>query len=241
MNKVPGPRRIMPTVRKKIRIALVEDHEVVRVALRVLLERVGDIDTVVEAGTAAEALAAVDAAQPDVVVLDLKLPDRNGVDLCREIRARSPRTRVLLLTAVLEEDALLAAMLGGADGYLFKTTSPEQLVQAIKIVAAGQPYLGSETSRSVLGLLRARTGSLSQSGVSLSSQELRVVALVAEGKTNKEIAVTLGLSDKTVKNYLSHVYEKLRVSNRAEATAVFCRTLAGREDRPLPPFSPPSS
>lgn len=216
----------MPPSDKKIRVVLVEDHEVVRVALRLLLDRTGDVETVEEAGTAADALAAVRATRPDVVVLDFKLPDRSGADLCRDLRARSPHTKVLLLTAVLEEDALLGAVLGGADGYLFKTTSPEQLVEAIRTVAAGNPYLGSETSRSVMGLLRARMGRTPQLGTALSSQELRVVTLVAEGKTNKEIAVILGLSDKTVKNYLSHAYEKLQVSNRAEATAALYRMRA---------------
>lgn len=208
-----------------IRILLVEDHEVVRAALRVLLERSGGIDIVDEAGTAAEALAALALRQPDVAVVDLHLPDRSGIELSREIRVRAPRTKVLILTAALEEERLLSAVMGGADGYLYKTTSVEQLIHAIKVVASGKPYLGTETCNSFLGILRARLlFGLSAKAV-LSSQELRVMGLVAEGKTNKEIAVMLELSDKTVKNYLSHVYEKLGVTNRAEATAKFCRTV----------------
>ncbi len=213
-------------------ILLVDDHEVVRAALRVLLERSGDIGMVDEAGTADEALAALAVRQPDVAVVDLALPDRSGIELSREIRARAPRTKVLILTAALEEERLLSAVLGGADGYLYKTTSVEQLFHAIKVVASGKPYLGTEACHSVLGILRARLRSGLSTKALLSSQELRVMGLVAEGKTNKEIAVVLELSDKTVKNYLSHVYDKLGVTNRAEAAATFCRTVASGAVRP---------
>lgn len=216
--------------RRPIRVLLVEDHEVVRAALRVLLERERDIGRVDEAGNADEALAALALGPPDVAVVDLMLPDRSGIELSREIRARAPRTNVLVLTAVLEEESLLSAVMGGAAGYLYKTTSVEQLVHAIKVVASGKPYLGSEACHSVLRILRARLRSGLPAKASLSSQELRVMELVAEGKTNKEIAVLLELSDKTVKNYLSHVYEKLGVTNRAEATAKFCRTALAGED-----------
>lgn len=217
---------VLPTTRRPIRILLVDDHEVVRVALRVLLERTGEIAAVAEAGTAAQAVEAIRASPPEVVVLDLQLPDRSGVEVCRDIRSLAPQTKVLLLTGIDDEDTLLTAVQSGAQGYLYKTTSPEQLLHAIHIVASGQSYLGTETIPSVFGLLRARSLQLLGATVSLSSQELRVMALVAEGKTNKEIAVSLGLSDKTVKNYLSHAYEKLQVSNRAEATTVFCRSYA---------------
>lgn len=218
--------------RSPIRILLVEDHEVVRAAFRVLLERNGDIGLVDEAGTADEALAALAVAQPDVAVVDLNLPDRSGIELSREIRTCAPGTKVLLLTAVLDEASLLSAVMSGADGYLYKTTSVEELFHAIKVVVSGKPYLGSETCHSVLGVLRARLRSGLSPKESLSSQERGVMALVADGKTNKEIAVTMELSDKTVKNYLSHVYEKLGVTNRAEATAKFCRTVPSGSARP---------
>lgn len=219
-----------------IRILLVEDHEVVRAAFRVLLERNSDIGLVAEAGTADEALSAIAVVQPDVAVVDLNLPDRSGIELSREIRACAPGTKVLLLTAVLNEESLLSAVMGGADGYLCKTTSVEQLFQAIKAVVSGKPYLGSETCHSVLEILRARLRSGLSVKESLSSQERSVMALVAEGKTNKEIAVMMELSDKTVKNYLSNVYEKLGVTNRAEATTKFCRTVA--PGMFCPPFRP---
>ena len=212
--------------RKPLRVLLVEDHVVVRSALRVLLERTGDMEAIDEAGTSADALERVRARPPDVAVIDIKLPDRNGVDLCRSIRVVSPNTRLLLLSAIQDEETLLSAMVEGADGYLNKTTSPEELFRAIRTVATGKPYFGVESTGTFLSVMRARVLSLQRFSMPLSPQELRVVALVAEGKTNKEIAVALSLSEKTVKNYLSHAYDKLQVSNRAEATAVYCRLLA---------------
>ena len=218
---------VLSTARRPFRVVLVDDHEVVRAALRVLLERTGEVIAVAEAGTAAEAVEAVRTSRPDVVLLDLQLPDGSGVDVCHAIRSIAPQTRVLLLTGVPNEATLLKAVQCGAHGYLYKTTSLDQLLRAIQVVASGQSYLGAETTSSVFGLLRARSFQLLGPTASLSAQEFRVMALVVKGKTNKEIAVALGLSDKTVKNYLSHAFEKLRVSNRAEATAVFCRDHPG--------------
>ncbi|MDO9117629.1 MAG: response regulator transcription factor [Nitrospira sp.] len=208
----------------RIRLLLVEDHEIVRVALRVLLERTGDIHVVDEAGTASRAWEQVTKFKPDVVLLDVNLPDRCGVDLCRDIRAAFPNTHVLFLTALPDTETLRASVVGGADGYLHKTIDLESLVEAIKAVASGKGYLDHAAAGSVMSWLRASSiHSDANPALQLSPQERRVIALVAEGKTNKEIGVTLVLSEKTVKNYISHAFEKLGVTRRAQAAVMFMK------------------
>lgn len=216
-----------------VRLLLVEDHEVVRAALRVLLERTGYIHVVDEAGTASLAFTQVMTHQPDVVLLDVGLPDRSGIELCRDIRAASPKTRVLFLTALPDHDILRSSVVGGADGFLHKTSGLESLVEAITAVAGGKCYLDHAATGTVMGWLR-NPSSFSPAGAAcqLSPQERRVIALVAGGKTNKEIGAALDLSEKTVKNYISHAFEKLRVTRRAQAAALIAKTLP--DIAPLP-------
>jgi two-component system, NarL family, response regulator DevR len=205
-----------------VRLLIVDDHEVVRAGLRMLLKRWPNIEVVGEAGTAEEGIAETQRITPDVVLMDMRLPDASGVDACREIRANTPHSKIVFLTAFADEDAVLAAIFAGADGYLLKEIAGEALVSAIESVARGQSILDPAITRAVLEGMRSM--SLPAAGPKdslLSPQEQHVLALVAEGKTNKEIAAALGLSYKTVKNYLSNVFQKLQVSHRSQAAAFF--------------------
>jgi len=205
-----------------VRLLIVDDHEVVRAGLRMLLKRWPNIEVVGEAGTAEEGIAETQRIAPDVVLMDMRLPDASGVDACREIRANTPHSKIVFLTAFADEDAVLAAIFAGADGYLLKEIAGEALVSAIESVARGQSILDPAITRAVLDGMRSM--SLPAAGPKdslLSPQEQHVLALVAEGKTNKEIAAALGLSYKTVKNYLSNVFQKLQVSHRSQAAAFF--------------------
>jgi DNA-binding NarL/FixJ family response regulator len=205
-----------------VRLLIVDDHEVVRAGLRMLLKRWPNIEVVGEAGTAEEGIAETQRITPDVVLMDMRLPDASGVDACREIRANTPHSKIVFLTAFADEEAVLAAIFAGADGYLLKEIAGEALVSAIESVARGQSILDPAVTRAVLEGMRSM--SLPAAGPKdslLSPQEQHVLALVAEGKTNKEIAAALGLSYKTVKNYLSNVFQKLQVSHRSQAAAFF--------------------
>ncbi len=209
---------------RKITVLLVDDHEVVRFGLRSLLSLEPAIEIVGEAGTAAEAIAEAGRRRPDVVVLDVRLPDGSGVAACREIRAESPGTYVIMLTSYADDEAVFASITAGASGYLLKQARGQELVRAIEAVASGRSLLDPAVTQKVLDRMkRLAAGSAPDDTARLSPQEQRVLALVAEGKTNKEIAAALGLSDKTVKNYLAHVFEKLKLSRRAEAAAFFAR------------------
>jgi two-component system response regulator DevR len=207
----------------RISVLLVDDHQVVRVGLRTLLEDTGYIDVLGEAGTVGEAVDRALRLHPQVVVMDMRLPDGTGVEACREILAADADARVLFLTSYSDEEAVFSAVFAGARGFLPKEIGGDSLVAAVRAVAAGQSILDPSMTRTIAERLK----SLSQqdvrdrSGESLSTQEKRVLALVAEGKTNKEIAAELGLSDKTVKNHLSNVFQKLQVTRRAHAAAIF--------------------
>ncbi len=215
---------------RKIAVLLVDDHEVVRAGLRTLLGRERTIEVVGEAGTAAEAVAQARRLRPDVVVMDVRLPDRSGVEACREIRAESPGTHVVMLTSYADDDAVLASIMAGASGYLLKQVRGQELARAIETVASGQSLLDPGVTQKVLDRMKRLVAGEEPDGMAaLSPQEQKVLALVAQGKTNKEIAGELGLSDKTVKNYLSHVFEKLSLSRRAEAAAFFARRQAPRD------------
>lgn len=213
---------------RRIAVLLVDDHEVVRLGLRSLLARERTIDIVGEAGSAADAIAAAARLQPDVVVLDVRLPDASGVEACREIRVKSPETHVIMLTSYADDEAVLASITAGASGYLLKQARGQELVRAIETVAGGRSLLDPAVTEKVLERIKRLVASSGPGDEArLSPQEERVLALVAEGKTNKEIAAALGLSDKTVKNYLTHVFEKLHLSRRAEAAAFFARRHRG--------------
>ena len=207
-----------------VRLLLVDDHEIVRLGLRTLFAQANGIEVVGEAATAEAAVTEAVRTQPDVVLMDVRLSGSSGVDACREILGRCGETKVLFLTSYDDEEAMLTAVLAGAQGYLLKEIGGESLLRAVKCVAAGQSILDPTATR----MLMDRMQSLTEMGdagnaEALSAQETRVLALVARGKTNKEIAVALELSDKTVKNYLSTVFQKLRVTRRSEAAAIYSK------------------
>lgn len=207
-----------------IRLLLVDDHEIVRIGLRTLFAQTDGIDVVAEAATAAEAVDEATRTNPDVVLMDVRLRDGSGVDACREILAGSPATRVLFLTSYDDDEAMLTAVFAGAHGYLLKEIGSESLLRAIKCVAAGHSILDPAATRALVEKMQSLLAAGTAGGAdSLSSQEYRVLALVAQGKTNKEIATALDLSDKTVKNYLSNIFQKLRVTRRSEAAAIFSK------------------
>lgn len=209
---------------KRIAVLLVDDHEVVRLGLRSLLSLEQGIEVVGEAGTAAEAVRQAARLRPDVIVMDVRLPDTSGVEACREIRGADPKVQVIMLTSYADETAIFNSIIAGASGYLLKQIRGEELVRAIETVAGGQSLLDPAVTQKVLEKMkRLASGQRPDEMLELSAQEKRVLALVAEGKTNREIARALELSDKTVKNYLSHVFEKLNISRRAEAAAFFAR------------------
>ena len=196
-----------------IRLLLVDDHEVVRAGLRALLTGIEGMEIVGEAGTVAEAVSEAARLAPDVILMDLRLPDGTGIDACREILSSAPRTRILFVTSYSDEQAVMSTVLAGAAGYVLKDIDHRTLVAAIRDAAAGRAILDPRITDPVVRRV--------PNTEALSAQEQRVLALVVEGKTNKEIAAALGLSDKTVKNYLSNAFQKLGVSRRAQAAALF--------------------
>jgi two-component system response regulator DevR len=215
---------MLTTKTQAIRILLVDDHEVIRVGLRTVLGQTQGVAVIGEAGTMAEAVQQAQRLKPDVILMDVRLPDGSGIDACREILGALPGTRVIFLTSYADDDSVLAAVLAGAHGYVLKEIDSPALLEAIRSVAKGQSILDSHVTERALRWLRGLHDLPAASGTDqLSSQEERVVALVAEGKTNKEIAVALGLSDKTVKNYLANVFQKLRITRRAQAAAFFVK------------------
>lgn len=209
------------------RVLLVDDQEIVRAGLRVLLRRAG-IGIAGEARTAAEAVAKAARLKPDVVLLDVRLPDGSGISACRDIRAARPDTKILFLTAFEDEGAMLASVSASAAGYLLKKIDGEKLVHAIRTVASGLSVLDPLASQPALERLRAQVAAQRQppDDDRLSAQERRVLALVAEGKTNKQIGAVLGLSPKTVKNYLSRTFQKLQFTRRSQAVAWLLRDKA---------------
>lgn len=207
---------------RQIKVLLVDDHEVLRIGLRTLFMEAGNFQVVGEAGTMAGAVADALRLKPNVVLMDVRLPDGSGIDACRTIRAAHPATRVLFLTSFADDDAVLATILAGADGFLLKEVTSEQLIDAVKVVSQGQSILDPAVTQRVLSKVRSLAAPASQDKrEALSPQEERVLALVAEGKTNKEIAAFLHLSDKTVGHYLENIFQKLQVTRRAQAAVYF--------------------
>ena len=201
---------------ERIRVFLLDDHEVVRRGVAELLGAEPDLEVVGEAATAAEALSRVPAARPDVAVLDVRLPDGDGVTVCRELRSRLPELRCLMLTSFADDDALFDAIMAGAAGYVLKQIRGTDLVGAIRTVASGQSLLDPRTTARVLDRMRsatARTDPLA----GLSEQERTVLELIGEGLTNREIAERMFLAEKTVKNYVSHLLAKLGMQRRTQA------------------------
>lgn len=202
-----------------IRVYLLDDHEIVRRGIRDLLEAEGDIVVVGESGLAQEAARRIPALRPDVAILDGRLPDGSGIDVCREVRSRSPEIAALILTSFDDDDALFSAIMAGAAGYLLKQVGGNALVDAVRRVAAGQSLLDPGVTAKVLERLRSgprEDPALAQ----LTTQERRILDLVGEGMTNRQIAETVHLAEKTVKNYVSSMLTKLGLQSRTQA-AIF--------------------
>jgi two-component system response regulator DevR len=203
-----------------LRLLVVDDHEVVREGLVSLLDRRPGFQVVAQAGTVAEALAEARRHQPDLVVMDVRLPDGSGIEACREIRSEMPATRVVMLTSYPDEEAVLSAIVAGASGYLLKQVRARDLVAALEVVGNGGSLLDPAVTERVLERIRRVAASDEPDELAgLTTQERRILALVAEGMTNKEIAAEVYLSDKTVKNYVSSILSKLNLERRAQAAA----------------------
>jgi two-component system, NarL family, response regulator DevR len=203
------------------RLFLLDDHELVRRGLRQLLEQEDDLEVVGEAGTAEEALTRIPATRPDVAVLDVRLPDSDGIEVCREIRSRHPEIVCLMLTSFADDDALFAAIMAGAAGYVLKQVRSPDLVDAIRRVARGESMLDPSLTARVFDRMRRREQP--DQLAHLTDQERRILELIAEGMTNRQIGQDMFLSEKTVKNYVSSVLTKLGVSRRSEAAAYAAR------------------
>jgi DNA-binding NarL/FixJ family response regulator len=204
----------------KQRIILVDDHEVVRLGLKSLLERHPQFEVVGEAGSARDALELVAAAEPDVVVMDIRLPGTSGIEACEQIVDQYPNTKVIMLTSYAEDEMLFSAIRAGASGYVLKQIASEELVKAIEAVGRGEALLDPAVTQRVFQEVRRAVKEEEASAFAhLSQQEKHVLLLVSEGKTNREIAKNLFLGEGTVRNYVSSILSKLGVNNRAEAAA----------------------
>jgi len=206
-------------VSEPIRVFLVDDHEIVRQGVASLLTVAGGIDVVGEAGTAEQARSRIAATRPDVAVLDVRLPDGNGIDLCRDILSLYPEMRCLILTAYDDDRALAAAVVAGASGYVLKNVRGSGLVDSVRAVAAGRSLIAPALARQVVSALQARVPENSPLAV-LNERERSVVALIAEGLTNRQIGLELSLAEKTVKNYVSSVLSKLGLQRRTQAVVL---------------------
>ena len=208
------------------RIFLLDDHEIVRRGLRELLDAEEDLEVVGEASTAEEAIARIPAVRPDVAVLDVRLPDGNGVEVCRDIRSEHPDIQCLMLTSYADDEALFDAIMAGAAGYVLKEVRGAQLVDGIRRVAAGQSLLDPSVTSRVLERLR-HAPEEDERFANLTEQERKILSLLAEGMTNRQIAGELFLAEKTVKNYVSNLLAKMGMQRRTEA-AVYAARLAER-------------
>jgi DNA-binding NarL/FixJ family response regulator len=216
-------------VGKTVRVFLLDDHDIVRRGLRDLLEAEG-IDVVGEAGTAVEGLSRIPPTRPDVAVLDVRLPDGNGVEVCREIRSRHPEIQCLMLTSFSDDEALFQAIMAGAAGYLLKQLKGGDIVDAIRRVSEGQSLLDPAVTARVLERLR-KGPEEDEAMARLTDQERRILTLIAEGLTNRQIAERVHLAEKTVKNYVSNVLSKLGMERRTQA-AVYAARLPGDQHPP---------
>lgn len=204
----------------KQRIILVDDHEIVRMGLKALLEHHSQFEVVGEASNAREAVEEVGKLQPDVVVMDIRLPGTSGIEACEEITKKYPSTRVIMLTSYAEDEMLFSAIRAGASGYVLKQIGGDDLIRAIEAIGRGEAMLDpSVTQRVFQEVRRAVKEEEASAFMNLSQQEKHVLLLVSEGRTNREIAKTLYLGEGTVRNYVSSILSKLGVSNRAEAAA----------------------
>ncbi|HEX6400363.1 MAG TPA: response regulator transcription factor [Actinomycetota bacterium] len=210
--------------RPPLRVMLVDDHEIVRDGIRAMLDAEPDIVVAAQAGSVAEAVSEADRTRPDVVVMDVRLTDGSGIEATREILATHPETRVLMLTSFADDEALFASIMAGASGYVLKQVRTGELLRAIKAVGEGKSLLDPAVTDSVLERLRKGKHLLRDERLArLSPQEERILAMVADGRTNREIGEKLTLAEKTVKNYVSSILSKLEVARRAEAAAYLAR------------------
>jgi DNA-binding NarL/FixJ family response regulator len=206
----------------RIRVFLLDDHEVVRRGVRDLLESEGDIEVVAEAASAAEALARVPAVKPDVAVLDVRLPDGDGVTVCRELRSQLPELACLMLTSFADDEALFDAILAGASGYVLKQVREADILGAVRTVAAGGSLLDPAATARVMARMREQA-TASDPLQGLSDQERKVLDLIGEGLTNRQIGERMFLAEKTVKNYVSNLLAKLGMQRRTQAAAFVAR------------------
>ncbi len=207
----------------QVRVMLVDDHEVVREGLRTLIGRHKEMLVVGEAATTAEAIETAAKTTPDVIVMDIRLPDGSGVEACRTIREARPETKVIMLTSYADDEALFASIVAGAAGYLLKQTRGQAVIDAIAAVALGQSLLDPDVTGKVLERVRRGRGDEDPAFASLTDQERKVLEHLAEGKTNRVIGEALFLSEKTVKNYVSRILDKLGLARRAEAAAYMAK------------------
>ena len=205
-----------------IRVFLLDDHEIVRRGVRDMLEAEGDIKVIGEAGTASAALARIPALRPDVAVLDVRLPDGDGVTVCREIRSRMPEVACLMLTSFADDDALMDAVMAGASGYVLKQIRGTDLVGAVRTVATGQSMLDPRAASQLMARLRGQSARQDPLA-GLTPQEKRILELIGEGLTNRQIGEQLFLAEKTVKNYISGLFAKLGMERRTQAAAYAAR------------------
>jgi DNA-binding NarL/FixJ family response regulator len=202
-----------------IRVFLLDDHEVVRRGLRDLLES-ADFEVVGEAGTAEQAIARIPALRPDVCVLDARLPDGSGIDVCRDVRSVDPTIRALILTSYDDDEALFAAIMAGAAGYVLKQVGGDDLIEAIRHVAAGRSLLDPAVTARVLDRMRTGASDQPEELAALTDQERKILALIAEGLTNRQIGERMFLAEKTVKNYVSSLLSKLGLERRTQAAVL---------------------
>jgi DNA-binding NarL/FixJ family response regulator len=220
--------------RRKITVFLLDDHEIVRRGVHDLLEAEPDITVIGEAGTAESALARIPALKPDVAILDVRLPDGNGVTVCREIRSKMPGVACLMLTSYGDDEALFDAIMAGAAGYVLKQIRGTDLVGAVRTIASGQSLLDPEAASRVMQRMRDQA-QRSDPLAGLTEQERRILELIGEGLTNRQIGERLFLAEKTVKNYVSALFAKLGMERRAQAAAYAARVFDEHGDTGLPP------
>ncbi|MFC0315185.1 response regulator [Gordonia phosphorivorans] len=203
-----------------VRVYLVDDHELVRRGLRDLLGTAGDLQIVGEAATVAEAVTGIEATAPDVAVLDVRLPDGNGVELCREIRSRNRNVRALMLTSYADDDALLAAVMAGASGFVLKQILGHNLITAVRTIGQGGSLLDDRSTAALLARLRDDKKEETDPLADLTGQEREVFRLIGEGLTNRQIAERMFLAEKTIKNYVSHILAKLDMQRRTQVAVM---------------------
>ena len=212
-----------------IRVYLLDDHEVVRRGLVALLESAGDIEVIGETGLAQEAIRRIPALRPDVAVLDARLPDGSGIDVCRDIRSADPSIKALILTSYQDDEALFSAIMAGAAGYVLKQIKGNDLIDSIRRVAAGQSLLDPLVTAQVLERIRHGADDEPEELSTLTPQERRILELIAQGLTNRQIGEELFLAEKTIKNYVSSLLAKLGMERRAQAAAYVARMQAGKQ------------